>query len=68
MNNLYPCPDCGTQVSKTANVCPKCGRKLNSPENVGNALASLLGMVFTIWFMWKFGVFKMLWQFLKHQF
>ena len=60
MSKLYPCPDCGTEVSKTANTCPKCGRKLNSPENVGNALASLLGIIVTIWLFWKMGVFRIL--------
>lgn len=28
---LFPCPDCGTQVSDQALGCPKCGRPLRAP-------------------------------------
>jgi hypothetical protein len=24
--NLFPCPDCGHQISRLAKACPKCGR------------------------------------------
>jgi hypothetical protein len=24
--NLYPCPDCGRMVSRSAPTCPQCGR------------------------------------------
>jgi hypothetical protein len=26
--NLFPCPDCGRQVSRLAKSCPNCGRPL----------------------------------------
>ena len=26
--SMKVCKDCGTEVSKSANVCPKCGKKL----------------------------------------
>ena len=65
MSKLYPCPDCGTMVSKTANTCPKCGRKLSSPENIANGIASLLGIAVTIWIFWKCGVFKMIGSFFR---
>ncbi len=26
--NLYPCPDCGRMVSRSATTCPQCGRPL----------------------------------------
>ncbi|MBP5543568.1 MAG: zinc-ribbon domain-containing protein [Kiritimatiellae bacterium] len=64
MSKLYPCPDCGTQVSRNANVCPKCGRQLNSPENIAKGIGSLIGLATTIWLFWKFGVFKTLWAML----
>lgn len=25
-HNLYPCPDCGRMVSRSAPMCPQCGR------------------------------------------
>lgn len=28
--NLFPCPDCGRQVSRLAKSCPNCGRPLSS--------------------------------------
>ncbi len=28
--NLFPCPDCGRQVSRLAKSCPNCGRPLAS--------------------------------------
>jgi len=28
-NNLFPCPDCGNNISKKAKACPKCGRELD---------------------------------------
>ncbi len=28
--NLFPCPDCGRQVSRMATSCPNCGRPLAS--------------------------------------
>jgi hypothetical protein len=31
--NLYPCPDCGHQVSHLAESCPKCGRPLGPPQD-----------------------------------
>ncbi len=52
-------------VSKTANTCPKCGRKLSSPENIANGIASLLGIAVTIWIFWKCGVFKMIGSFFR---
>ena len=30
--NLYPCPDCGRQVSRLATTCPQCGRPLQPQE------------------------------------
>ena len=29
LSPLYPCPDCGHQVSRKANQCPNCGRKVS---------------------------------------
>ena len=26
--SLFPCPDCGRQVSRLATTCPQCGRPL----------------------------------------
>jgi predicted RNA-binding Zn-ribbon protein involved in translation (DUF1610 family) len=26
---LYPCPDCGNGLSKSASRCPQCGRKIS---------------------------------------
>jgi predicted RNA-binding Zn-ribbon protein involved in translation (DUF1610 family) len=28
--NLFPCPDCGRQVSRLAKSCPNCGRPFAS--------------------------------------
>lgn len=28
--NLFPCPDCGRQVSRLAKSCPHCGRPFSS--------------------------------------
>lgn len=25
--SLSPCPDCGTEISQSADACPKCGRR-----------------------------------------
>jgi uncharacterized protein (DUF983 family) len=43
---LKPCPDCGHQVSKTANKCPNCGRDLNFGQQVAiGAALGILGLV-----------------------
>ncbi len=33
--NLFPCPDCGRQVSRLAKSCPNCGRPLASEGQAG---------------------------------
>ena len=30
-NALVPCPDCGHQVSRSAEACPSCARPLRKP-------------------------------------
>ena len=30
--HLYPCPDCGQYVPRTAPVCPHCGRQFTPAE------------------------------------
>ena len=63
---LRRCPDCGAEVSRTADKCPKCGAVLPSAANIVNAIGALLSIGLTVWIFWKFGIFKMLLMMLRH--
>ena len=35
--DLFPCPDCGRQVSRQAKSCPNCGRPFSAEGQAGGA-------------------------------
>jgi hypothetical protein len=56
MPALFPCPDCGHEVSKKAEACPSCGRKLKSKSS-GAALLLIILLAFILYFI-AMGLFR----------
>lgn len=44
MAELGKCPDCGTEVSRSAKSCPKCGKALKKKKGCGRSILIALGI------------------------
>ena len=45
MAEMGKCPDCGTEVSRSAKSCPKCGKVLKKKKGCGKSILITLGIL-----------------------
>jgi hypothetical protein len=51
-SKLRPCPNCGTQVSKSAVTCPECGCRFRRQILAGLFAAAIIGLIIAFLFAW----------------
>lgn len=49
---LYPCPDCGKEISKNAEKCPHCGKIIYKPVNISGVILGILLIIIGLAIFW----------------